>query len=258
MYSDEMALRQLAMGSDNIELIDGETTSGAVGATLQNVKGNPIAKAQFDINFKTEFQQNNNPIAPSALPSNFQVGLPVPLFGQADFEGGYAQFRKQYPVQGDWKITDIGIVGVGYDSNLTRMSGVQPGDLVVAFDDGATSPQYRAFVRIRCSQVSYGTLLASSNSDTFYMNLIRYTVPTDKLNQFSNQIGLITQSLFGKAANDFVSPESYVKPEQFQPNIADIPIGRQITKESFYCSYINYDCQEINWSVFVKTINKIK
>lgn len=248
-------LLEHATDVDNLELAGGSTTSKGVGATLQNVVGNPTFKAQFDINVKKfvtdqNYQTNN---VEQNLPSAYKIGLPFALFGQSDKNGGYANFRKLMSDIGDW-------VFEGYEiKNWFGTSSIpfgQTGDMIFKFK--TQNNQYFTILVVSCKQVAYGTLLASTSSDTFEMNSFRYSVDPTKTSQFENQVKMVTQSLFGKIQNDDVSPISFKRPEQNQDGIVDIPLKRKIYKEQMFMSYMDYQCSDLNWSIFVDVIQKLK
>jgi hypothetical protein len=106
--------------------------------------------------------------------------------------------------------------------------------------------------------VAYATLLTALSSDRFVLNMIRYVIPdTTLIAQYSNNIGLFRQSLFGKFNSDYMSPNSFKKPEQQQNGLIDIPLKKGIDKETSMGMYINYTCIELSWSIFVWTVKKL-
>ncbi|MFA7302014.1 MAG: hypothetical protein WC069_06910, partial [Candidatus Shapirobacteria bacterium] len=147
-----------------------------------------------------------------------------------------------------------------YAFTATITANLQLGDLVIPFTSalpGAGTTTLGLAI-VRCSQVAYGTLLDALNSDRFVMNMIRYNIPdTTKVTQYNNNIGLFTLSLFGKADADYVSPNSYKKPEQFQNGFIDLPLKYGVAKQKSIGMYVNYDCDVITWSIFVWTVRKV-
>ena len=97
-------------------------------------------------------------------------------------------------------------------------------------------------------------------SDRFIINMIRYiqndTTPAG-LNQYTNDIALLRLSLFGKMDKDFVSPNSFKEPKNFQNGIIDIPIKKGLDKQETLATYINYDAVNLQWSIFVWTTLKV-
>lgn len=240
--------------------------SGAVGAQVAAIKGNPRFKAQFDISVDIGYVDVTGTavLLPAALPAGLQVPLSFPVFGKSDFDGGYKLFRERYPV-GDasvatWTFSSDGIYG--RDTTPVPSAAAitfQSGDYYQLFVATVAANDYEAWVRVRCRQVSYGTLLGSISSDRFVINNIRYLIAdSTKVAQYDNQIGLLRQTLFGKVSNDFVSPASMKRPEQFQVNIVDVPIRKGIDKESLLASYIDFDATSITWSIFVIIVNKVQ
>jgi len=238
------------------------------GAELTKTKGNPTFSAQFDINFiKLYFTLTGGAytqIAAAGLNAGLKNSLPHFLFGLSDYKAGFAKLRNSFPVVG-WAYGRPGIYGkdsfdeYAFDAAIT--ANLQQGDMVVPFTSalpgaGTTS---LALCIIRCTQVAYGTLLESLVSDRFVMNMIRYVVADStaaQLAQYANNIGMFNQSLFGKFDSDFISPNSFKKPEQQQSNLIDIPLKKGINKEVALALSSNYDVVGYTWSTFVWSVAK--
>lgn len=188
------------------------------------------------------------------------------IFGQADFQGGYKKIRSQFTLQnwtygnpfiygnGSYPATTLGVL------DATAIAQLQVGDLVIPFTASNGGVTYAALVIIRCANVSYGTLLAALSSDQFVINRIRY-IQNDTsaagLAQYANAVYWFKQSLFGKFDQDSITPNSQKGPGQYQAGIIDLGLMKNINKEIAFGSYLNYDCVDLQWSVFVKAINKI-
>jgi hypothetical protein len=243
---------------------------GSAPSQLSKSKGNPAFSASFDLTFQIIYFTLNSGaytnIAASALSATLKTQLPVFLFGWNDFKAGYAKLRQNFPVN-VWAYGRPGIFGkdsfseFGFDATVNGK--LLAGDMVIPFTSalpgaGTTS---LALVVIRSTQVAYGTLLESLVSDKFVMNMIRYTLPDEtaaSLAQYSNNVNLFKMSLFGKFDSDFVSPNSFKKPEQQQKNLIDIPLKRGIDKEKSMGFYLNYDVPGVvTWSTFVWTVHKL-
>jgi hypothetical protein len=239
--------------------------SGAVGAEVAAIKGNPRFKAQFDISVDVVYYDRTGAavVAPAALPAALQTQLAFPVFGNSDFDGGYKLFRERYPVgtgaAGTWAFDSDGIYARDATPTATGIIEYQAGDYFQKYTATVAANDYEAWLRIRCRQVAYGTLLGAISSDRFVINNIRYLIAdSTKVAQYDNQIGLLRQSLFGKVSNDFVSPASMKRPEQFQVNIVDVPIRKGIDKETLLGSYLDFDATSITWSIFVMAVNKVQ
>jgi len=247
-------------------------------ASLQPNKGNPSFDAQFDVQIITKYFSvaagaftlrtaaymlaNAAALATAAALSFF-------IFGQSDFMGGFKKLRSQYPLA-SWSYGSPFIYGNGsyfvtVNSVLTVLDAtaiaqLQVGDLVIPYYATNGGVFYVALVIVRCTNVAYGTLLAATNSDSFVLNRIRY-IQNDTsaagLAQFANAIGWYKQSLFGKFDQDSITPNSQKPPDQFQAGIIDVPIVKSITKEIAFASSLNYDAVDLQWSIFVKTVNKL-
>lgn len=276
--AEQRLLNQLS-DMDSLELRGGKSSSSAVGASLGNIVGNPNFKAQFNLNVKTKFYgeystaPNNIGVAtPAQLPESLKTQLPMMAFGTADFSGGYERARNLIPLQG-WSYDSFSVVGkdvvdpldaLGDDVVSFTQAGVaKTGDMLIRIkaknlsgDSTFSGNFWYAEILISCPQVAYGTLLDSSSSDSFIINMIRYTVPEGQELQFQNQIRLLQQTLFGKAGDDKVDPQTYITGGTFNKNIADIPLEFLIDKNHGLHSYINYDIQAFSWTVTVFAIKK--
>ena len=143
--------------------------------------------------------------------------------------------------------------------DATARGVLNVGDLVVPFTAVLGGVNYVALSTVNCSNVAYGTLLQSTQSDRFLMNLIRYTqndVTATGLAQFNQKVGWYKQSLFGKFDSDTASPNSFKMPENLQNGIIDIPLVKAITKEALVGTYLLYTAVTIQWSIFVQTVKK--
>jgi hypothetical protein len=230
-------------------------------------KGNPAFSAQFDtqifLKYYTLTGGTYTNIAAASLNAALKNKLPVFLFGHADFASGFSKMQQSYPLV-NWTYGIPGIVGRSYFTPLafdaTVNADLQNGDLVFPFTSAlpGTGTTTLALVIVRCTQVAYGSLLESISSDRFVMNMIRYVLPdTTQTAQYSQQLGVYYQSLFGKFDSDTLSPNSYKKPEQLQNGIIDIPLKRGIAKQDALATYINYTCVEIDLSFFVYSVDKL-
>jgi hypothetical protein len=257
--------------SADAPVLQRRSPAGSQSSSLTRSKGNPSFSAQFDISFNLKFftltSGTYTAIAASSLNAGLKsIALPAFLFGWNDWKAGFAKLKNQFNVS-PWVYGRPGIYGKDSFSELAFDANVTPslinGDLVIPFTSAlpGTGTTTLALVIVRCTQVAYGTLLESLASDKFVMNMIRYVVPDTtqpSLNQYANNIGLFKQSLFGKFDSDFLSPNSYKKPEQQQVNLIDIPLKRGIDKEKSVAFLINYDIPgSINWSTFVWSVHKL-
>jgi hypothetical protein len=264
--------------ADSRPIVSNRVKSSQV--SLAPMKGNPQFSAQYDIKASIYYFSYAagvfTPVLPANVPAGLQGNLPVYLFGWNDFKAGFPKLKSQYPivnwVQGraflygydnymDAILTGIGTGAqtfVQLDTNVTPSLSL--GDLVIPFTATSGGTTYFASVVIHCAQVAYATLFESLVSDTFVMNMIRYIVPDttqNSINQFINQIGLYSLSLYGKFNSDFVSPNSFKKPEQYQPNIIDIPIKKGVDKAISFGTYLNCLCTSFTWSTFVWSTKKL-
>jgi hypothetical protein len=230
---------------------------------------NPPFKAQIQVNFlKYYFSYNAGvftPVAAGAVPAALQLQLPTFLFSNSDFASGFAKLQGQFPVSGwayggapfiynnvPWPGTPASGI---FDANVRNL--LRAGDLVIPFTGANGGTNYVALAVIRTSDVPYGTLLDALNSNTFNINLIRYTVTAGQETQFANAILCADETMFGKFSSDPVNPESYKNPEQDQDNIVDIDIDFNVNKQRGLASYVNYDVVSMRWNLFISSANKV-
>jgi hypothetical protein len=249
--------------SADAPVVTAQPSAGKLG----KFKGNPTFSAQFDITVLLKYFTLTGgaytAILPAALNAALKNQLPFYLFGNSDFQSGFANLRKAFPLStwvhgrpqawGKDSFTEY-----GFDATVTGT--LQLGDLVIPFTSAlpGAGTTTLALVIVRCTQVPYATLLNALSSDRFVLNRIRYVIPDTTLTaQYSNNIGIYKQSLFGKLDSDFVSPNSFKLPEQQQTGIIDIPLKKGITKEIAFATYVNYDCTTFTWSVFVWSVRKL-
>jgi hypothetical protein len=247
---------------NNLELVEGvENSESSIGAKVGGIKGNPVFKDQFNFRFKILYESAGLLVDPSALPPVLQVPLPVFLFGNSDFAGGFNKARSYFPIN-SWvpnPANAYGIQGKETDAIPTAIFApfIKTGDLYFAFNTIAGVPVHTAVIIVNCPQVAYGSLLDSLNSDVLNINMIRYIVDPANENQFSNQILIIAKSIFGKTTDDKFDPGTFVTGKTFNMNIADIPINMEINRTKAICFYIEHDCVNFSWSITVSDTKKI-
>jgi hypothetical protein len=250
--------------ANSMELVPGGdvSTSSGVGASIAQVVGNPVFKAEITlqtfVRYFTDAVANTpgTPAAAGAPPAAQQNALPLYLFGNIDFFANYSKARQLVPGGAGWDYSRMCIKPVGndvldcyvnptgvvhplpYPSGTVWFGNSLPGDLLFVipmalFVAGAVATSWRAEIIIRCPNVPYMSLLSALTSDTFVINMIRYVVPAANVAQLAQQITLIKTSLFGKTSTDTLDPQTFITPGTFQPQIADmaitIPVDKNIT-----------------------------
>lgn len=237
---------------------------------------NPPFKAQIQVNILKQYYSYVlatgvfTAVAPAAVPAALQVSLPAFLFSNGDFDSGFAKLQGQYPLS-TWAYQAPFIYGKesfpGISTNLTALSAVtfdatvraqlRFGDLVIPFTATSGGTLYVALQIVRTSDVPYGSLLGATNSNTFQINMLRYTVTAGQETQFANAILCADETMFGKFSSDPVNPESYKNPEQDQDNIIDIDIDFNVNKQRGLSTLVNYDVVTMRWNLFISGAQKI-
>lgn len=273
---DRAIMARLHGGTDHA---DGPAAVNPAATRLTPQVGNPGFVAQFDVNILLKYftvaagfggaYTNITAAALLAAQPTLATKLPAFVFGESDLAGGFARLRAQFPVT-IWAYDTPFVYGRDSGAAVAGLGAVQAsagataqlivGDLVIPFFASLGGVSYVAMVIVRCTQVGYGTLVDSLSSDTFKLNMLRY-IMTDVtavgLAQYVNQITIFKQSLFGKNASDYVSPNSFKIPEQQQTGIIDIPLKKGIDKQVAYATYVNYDAVSVQWSLFVEVVDKL-
>jgi hypothetical protein len=242
---------------------------------LQPGMANPDYDAEFDINIITKYftvsagaytLRTAAYILANAAVLATTAALAFFLFGQTDFWGGYKKIKSQFALA-VWTYNNPFIYGPGsYPAtafgvlDATALAQLQLGDIVLPFSSVQGGVNYTAIVILRCTNVAHGTLLAAISSDTFIVNRIRY-IQNDTsaagLSQYGNAIYWFRQSLFGRFDQDSITPNSQKPPYQYQNGIIDVGLTKTITKEIAFGCALNYDAVDLQWSVFVKQVNKL-
>ncbi len=277
LTSGQVALRNRIRGNvDAFENADGDLPMNSTGAsaTIQASAGQPSFDAQFDIQILVRYfsvlagaftARTAAYMLANAAAVCTTAALVFFLFGNIDFAGGFKKARASAPLS-NWAYNNPFTYGNGYPGtqygvlDTTATAVLQVGDVVIPHYVAYAGINYVALVIVRCTNVAYATLLAASNSDSFVLNKVRY-IQNDTsaagLAQYANAINWVKLSLFGKADTDSITPNSQKQPNQFQAGIVDVDILKGVTKEILFWSYINYDATDLQWSIYVKTINKL-
>lgn len=285
-YSD--LYDQLTDG-DSLEVVAGAPLSQNknLGAAIQQIVGNPTFKAEISLNFAVKYYSQATvgtpvEVAAAGLQASQKGKLPLYLFGYNDWRGGYKKAKGTVGVQGGWNLADSTIYvhgaqgtdptiyplphaagSVGYALGSVYNSLLDPGDIVLVipqsgFVAAAAATTTIAEVIIKCPNVAYASLLSSLSSDTFVINMIRYTVDPNLLTQLQNQISIISQSIFGKAAIDTLDPNTFINSGTYNKNISDMPLNLIFNKYIGLAMQINYDSVSFSMVLTVQTINKLR
>lgn len=255
--------------TDNIEnYFDNAETSNLIvsketGLGVIRQRGYPDYKSQIDLNVQVLYGLTSlgTLITPSSLPAAAKTPIPIYLFGNSDSQGAYAVAKSYDPINSYWSLigqqivgSTVGVMGSCYNAILPF---TKTGDLVMGYYSSTGGVE--CYVIVSCANVAYGTLLASLNSDKFVICGIRMNVYADiHTSQFSNNLRVITQTLFGKSTNDTLSPNSYVDPQNQIKYIVDVPLVKGIDKNVVFTYFNNFDLQKTTLSLFIKDVVKIQ
>jgi len=286
MTPNERRLRERMLNSNSMELLPGGqvSQSSGIGATINQIVGNPAFKAEVSLQITTRYYSQAVVGTPAAVvpPAGQQNPLPLYLFGHIDANANYARARQLVPGGAGFQYADMSVIKVGSGivsyqplphaaASVEYVSGTifdniaLPGDLLflipmTGFVAGAAATTVTAEILVRCPNVPYTSLLSALGSDLVSLNMIRYVVPAAAVAQLAQQITFIKGSLFGKTSTDTLDPQTFITPGTFQPQIADIPIDLPIDKNLIAATQIQYTAVVpilLTWTVTVGSINKL-
>lgn len=286
MTSEEKRLMKQLSGANHMELLPGGevSRSGGVNASISQIVGNPAFKAEITLQVFVRYYSQAVVGTPAAVVpgAGQQTNLPLYLFGNIDKASNYARARQLVPGGAGWTYADMAVIEVGNGrtgyfplphaaASVEYISGsifnnlTLNGDLLflipmAGFVAGAAGTTVTAEIIVRCPNVPYTSLLAALNSDMMTLNMIRYVVPVAAVAQLGQQITLIKSSMFGKASQDTLDPQTFITPGTFQPQIADIPITLPIDKNFVAATEIQYTAAvpiTLQWTLTVAAISKL-
>lgn len=209
-------------------------------------------------------------IAAAALAAQLKVNLPNFMFLNSDFDAGYAKLQAAFPVAGGWTYNPPIVFNKNANPGSTVPAGAfvswdvtvrakcVAGDIILPFTTAAIAgTKYVAIVIMRVSDVAYASLQGATNSNTFSINRVRYTVAVGQEAQFANPVLTTDLTMFGRYTSDPVNPEAFVSPEQQKDNIVDIDIEYDINKQTGFATSANFDVVNYRWNFFIARATKI-
>jgi len=260
----------LSRGSNSLDHADGAPAVSS--KELMNIgpgRYNPPFKAQIQVQllklYFTEAADVYTSIAPAALNAALKVDLPAFVFLNSDFAAGYAKLKAQFPVSGGWVYNAPIIYGktpspsaaLGpWDATVTAQ--LRDGDVVLPFTAVVGGTNYLGLSIIRTNDVPYASLLDATNSNTFDINMLRYTVNEGQEAQFANPILVCDETMFGKFTSDPINPEAFKNPEQMQDFILDIDLNTVVNKQKGFATTVDFDVLNIRWNLFIANAVKIQ
>lgn len=272
MNYERHLLKQLRRRTNSVEGVNGAALAVQTGGGDRNFKLSQgayqppfTAQVQFNLQilYFTESSGVYTQILPAALDATLKTKLPFFLFGQADFQAGYSVLQQNFPVS-VWNYGDPFVYGKDVartefsELDATVKALLQKGDVVQPFTAVVTGPTNTvALVVMRCTDVPYATLLESTSSNLFKINMVRITLADSQatnLAQLRNPINVGTETMFGRFTKDTINPNSFKNPEQNQANIVDVLARIDIYKEKAIAQYINYDVAPFEWNIFIDDV----
>lgn len=232
-------------------------------------KYNPPYKAQIQLTAEILYFTEAAGVYTAAtaadiLADAINISFPVFFFANGDFASGWAQLQALYPIAA-WTYNRPVVYGKDYAADAfaewdaTVTNNLQKGDIVQVFTAVAGGTNYVALIITRCGDVPLASLVNDINSNTFNINMIRYTVADStaaNLAQYRNKIKISNETMFGKLTLDNVNPNSSKNPEQQQTNIIDLDVQVSINKEKGLSTLFNYNAGPWEWNIFIESVLK--
>jgi len=272
MNAERALLNRLRRSTNSVEgasalpIQSGGNSSFRLGQGAYQPPFSAQIQTTIQILYFTESSGVYTPVAASALAATLKTKLPYFLFGQGDFESGFALLQQNFPVS-IWAYGDPVVYGKdvprdafgNWDSNVTSL--LQKGDIIQPFTAVTSGPvNTLALVVMRSSDVPLATLVQATASNLFKINMVRITLQDEtatNLAQLRNPMVVATETMFGKFSKDTINPNSFKNPEQNQANIVDVLVKIEIFKEKAIAQYINYDVAAFELNLFIDQVVRV-
>lgn len=162
----------------------------------------PVSAAIFDITI-------------TRATANINASLPLPIFGVLDRESNYAEIINQDLPSGT-VLTSITTSGSGKGLTFTYTSGLN----VDTID-------------VECAQVPYVNILRASQTSLLKMQQNKLQISdVTKQTQFSQKVGIVVNTIFGKNTSDSYTPNQFKSDLQNQNDIRTITTITDIDSET--------------------------
>lgn len=162
----------------------------------------PVSAAIFDITI-------------TRATANINASLPLPIFGVLDRESNYTEIINQDLPSGT-VLTSITTSGSGKGLTFTYTSGLN----VDTID-------------VECAQVPYVNILRASQTSLLKMQQNKLQISdVTKQTQFSQKVGIVVNTIFGKNTSDSYTPNQFKSDLQNQNDIRTITTITDIDSET--------------------------
>lgn len=162
----------------------------------------PVSAAIFDITI-------------TRATANIAAALPLPIFGVLDRESNYAEIINQDLPVGT-VLTSIATSSTGKGLTFTYTSGAN----VDTID-------------VECAQVPYVNILRASQTSLLKMQQNKMQISdVTKQTQFSQKVGIVVNTIFGKNTSDSYTPNQFKSDLQNQNDIRTITAVTDIDPET--------------------------
>jgi hypothetical protein len=194
----------------------------APAATMVDSFRAPVSAAIFDITI-------------SRNSSNIAASLPLPIFGVLDRESNYVEIISQDLPAGT-VLTSIALTPSGKGLRFTYTSGVN----VDSID-------------IECAQVPYVNILRAAQTSLLKMQQNKMQISDVTLqSQFSQKVGLVVNTIFGKNTSDSFTPNQFKSDLQNQNDIRTITWVADIDSETSLTFQVIPQVFSITWTSYIQ------
>jgi hypothetical protein len=194
----------------------------APAATMVDSFRAPVSAAIFDITI-------------SRNSANIAASLPLPIFGVLDRESNYVEIISQDLPAGT-VLTSIALTPSGKGLRFTYTSGLN----VDSID-------------IECAQVPYVNILRAAQTSLLKMQQNKMQISDVTLqSQFSQKVGLVVNTIFGKNTSDSFTPNQFKSDLQNQNDIRTITWVADIDSETSLTFQVIPQVFSITWTSYIQ------
>ena len=207
-------------------------------------------------------------IAGASLNATLQTGLPVYLFGSADFQVAYKKMNDLFPVSNtNWTFSEAGIFGArtfeNFDYTDTAITALlQKGDVIQLFTSALPGSGTTTLCIIvqRSQEIPFGSLVQNvEGGDKIGIVKIRETMSNDNAvysAQNQNTMYFFTESILGKTTFDGLPVQSEISGFQYNQNIVDINVNRLIDKYNGFNFNLEYTTPQMTLTFMCGMLQK--
>ncbi len=210
-----------------------------------------LEKLEISLNFEMVFEGMSGNILPNNLPAELKTFIPLSIFGYVDyFSAFYASDNFILTNKQPYNLVSQGIYGFNnsnvFFGNLLKVSNGDYYKELSAYD--SNSDFYSNFsILTTTNQIGYGSILNSLTDSIYIIKSLKIRVPDINTDMFDFPIYFSKLRLDGKIETDSINLRTYVKPNDYNTSIVDIPLNIMLDKNLIINHPIKYDCQKVEY-----------